>query len=71
MEELLLAVLRRLHSAQHTTLQQGLLLVFIRLFLINPDNIAAFLANKDLTNSGTTFFLHWALQDLILEASVA
>jgi len=52
MEELLVAVLRRLHRAEHQTLQQGLLLVFIRLFYLQPDNIAAFLSSKDVTNSG-------------------
>lgn len=53
MDEMLVAVLRRLHASQHATLQHGLLLVFIRLFVMNTDNIAGYLAGKDVTGSGT------------------
>eukprot|EP01128_Nolandella_sp_AFSM9_P000404 TRINITY_DN10565_c0_g1_i1.p1 TRINITY_DN10565_c0_g1~~TRINITY_DN10565_c0_g1_i1.p1 ORF type:complete len:1051 (+),score=154.39 TRINITY_DN10565_c0_g1_i1:32-3154(+) len=61
LDYLLPAVLKRLHIAEHQSLQQGLLMVFVRLFHMDPDNIAEYLKSKDFTNCGMSE-LHFVLR---------
>ncbi len=50
-DEMFAAILRRLRQTTHPTLMHSLLLVFIRLFHQDADNIAGYLASKHYTQS--------------------